>query len=67
MIGKTEEFSYPAAQAELEEILKKVENPQTGIDEMEALVTRAGALIEASREYLRSAEARMASFDPDKL
>ena len=66
MIGKTDKFNYPAAQAELEEILKKVEDQETGIDEIEALVKRAGELIGASREYLRSTEARLAELDPDK-
>lgn len=66
MIDKTDKFNYQAAQAELEVILKKVESPETGIDEIEALVKRAGELIDASREYLRSTEARLASLDPDK-
>lgn len=66
MIDKTDKFNYQAAQVELEEILKKVEDQETGIDEIEALVKRAGELIDASREYLRSTEARLASLDPDK-
>ena len=66
MIDKTEKFDYQAAQAELEEIFKKVEDQETGIDEIEALVKRAGELIGASREYLRSTEARLAELDPDK-
>lgn len=66
MIDKTDKFNYPAAQAELEEILKKVEDQETGIDEIETLVKRAGELIGASREYLRSTEARLADLDHDK-
>ena len=66
MIDKTDKFNYPAAQAELEEILKKVEDQETGIDEIETLVKRASELIGASREYLRSTEARLAELDPDK-
>ena len=62
MIDATK-FDYAAAQAELEEILKAVENPETAIDDIDAKVKRADDLIKACREYLRSAEDRVAAID----
>ena len=56
-------FDYAAAQAELEEILKAVENPETAIDDIDAKVKRADELIKACREYLRSAEDRVSAID----
>ena len=62
MIDATK-FDYAAAQAELEEILKAVENLETPIGDIDAKVKRADELIKACREYLRSAEDRVSAID----
>ena len=49
-----EKFDYTEAMAELEEIARKVEDPNTGIDGIGALVNRSRELIEQCRKYLRT-------------
>ena len=49
-----EKFDYTDAMAELEEIARKVEDPNTGIDGIGALVNRSRELIEQCRNYLRT-------------
>jgi exonuclease VII small subunit len=48
-------FDYKKAIEELEAIAAKVENPQTGIGEIDACMKRSAELIEACRAYLRGA------------
>ena len=62
MIDATK-FDYAAAQAELEAILKAVENPATALDDIDAKVKRADELIKACREYLRTAEDRLSAIE----
>ena len=62
-MDKERRFDYAAAQAELEEILNAVENPETAIDDIDAKVKRADELIKACREYLRGAEERLSAID----
>ena len=49
-----ERFDYTAAMAELEEIARKVEDPQTSLDDIGALVARSKELVAACRAYLRA-------------
>lgn len=49
-----EKYDYTEAMAELEEIARKVEDPNTGIDGIGALVNRSRELIEQCRNYLRT-------------
>lgn len=49
-----EKFDYSKAVAELEQIAAKVEDPQTSLDDIGALVKRSKELIGKCREYLRS-------------
>ena len=49
-----EKFDYAKAIAELEEIAAKVENPETRLDDIDALVARSKALLEQCRKYLRT-------------
>jgi exodeoxyribonuclease VII small subunit len=49
-----EKFDYGKAVAELDDIAKKVEDPQTSLDDIGALVKRSKELIEQCRGYLRS-------------
>lgn len=47
-------FDYSKAVAELDEIVNKVEDPNTSLDDIGNLVKRSKELIAACREYLRS-------------
>ena len=68
-VGKEEnmnqKFDYAKAIAELEEIAKKVENPETRLDDIDALVNRSKELLKGCREYLRSVKDRIDSLDRD--
>ena len=48
-----EKFDYAKAVATLEEILAKVEDPATGIDDIDKYVRQAEELTARCREYLR--------------
>lgn len=48
--------SYKEAQAELEEIVNKLESESTDIDDLTALAKRATELLKYCREKLRSTE-----------
>lgn len=48
-----EEFDYAKAVEELEAIVAKVEDPATGIGDIDKCIKRSRELIEASRAYLR--------------
>lgn len=50
-----EDFDYGKAVGELEAIAKKVEDPQTGIDDIDIYIRRSAELIDRCRKYLRSA------------
>lgn len=52
----SEKFSYEKAKAELETILEKLEQGETGIDELSKLVKRASELIRLCREKLRKTD-----------
>lgn len=52
-----EPFDYTAAMAELEEIARKVEDPQTSLDDIGPLVARSKELVAACRTYLRTVRA----------
>lgn len=49
-----EKFDYTKAVAELDGIAAKIEDPQTSLDDIGALVSRSKVLIKQCREYLRS-------------
>ena len=49
-----EPFNYNEAVAELEKIATRVEDPATGLDEIERLVRQSDELIGRCREYLRT-------------
>ena len=48
-----EKFDYGKAVAALEEIAAKVEDPSTGIDDIDRYVKQTGELVALCREYLR--------------
>lgn len=49
-----EKFDYKEALAELEDIAAKVEDPSTGLDDIDRYIRHSGELIEKCREYLRT-------------
>ena len=49
-----EKFDYTKAMAELEGIAAKVEDPDTSLDDIGALIGRSKTLIGQCRDYLRS-------------
>jgi len=57
------EFDYDKAIANLEEIALKVEDPTTGLDEIDALLKSSSELIAECRKYLRTARETVESFD----
>lgn len=54
-----EQFDYTKAVEELEAIAAKVEDPQTGIDDIDKYIKRSQELIEACRAYLRGAREKV--------
>jgi len=49
-----EKFDYGKALETLEEILKKVEDPATGVDDIDKYVSMTEQITSRCREYLRS-------------
>lgn len=49
-----EKFNYNETVAELEKIAARVEDPATGLDEIERLIRQSDELIGRCREYLRT-------------
>ena len=58
-------FDYAKAIAELEEIAAKVENPETKLDDIDALVGRSKELLKQCREYLRIVKEKIDSLDKE--
>jgi len=59
----SEKFDYAKAIAELEEIAAKVENPETRLDDIDALVGRSRELLDRCRSYLRGVKEKIDSLD----
>lgn len=58
-----EHFDYAKAVSRLEEIAKKVEDPQTGLDEMDKYLAESEELITKCREYLRTAREKLSNIE----
>jgi exonuclease VII small subunit len=54
-----EKFEYAKAIEELEAMASKVEDPQTGIDDIDRYMKRSQELMEACRAYLRGAREKL--------
>ena len=54
-MSNTEQFDYKKAMEELEAIAAKVEDPQTGIEDIDKYIKRSQELIAQCRDYLRGA------------
>lgn len=63
MMLMEKDFDYGKAVAELEELVKKVEDPETKLDDMDALVKRSRILAESCREYLRTVRENIDSIE----
>lgn len=61
----TNKFDYAKAIEELDEIAAKVENPETKLDDIDALVVRSKELLKQCRDYLRSVKDKIDSIDKD--
>ena len=61
----TAKFDYAKAIAELEEVAAKVENPETKLDDIDALVGRSKELLKQCREYLRTVKDKIDSLDKE--
>lgn len=61
LMSMDEMFDYAGAVAELERIAAKVEDPATGIDDIELYIRRSDELIKACRSYLRGTRGRLES------
>ena len=60
-----EKFDYAKAIEELEAIAAKVENPETKLDDIDALVGRSKELLKQCREYLRTVKEKIDSLDKE--
>ena len=58
-----QKFEYTKAVEELEAIAAKVENPETGIDDIDKYMKRSQELIAACRDYLRGAREKLDSLE----
>lgn len=54
-----EKFDYTKAMAELEQIAARVEDPSTGLGEIDKYIKRSEELIKACRAYLREARGKL--------
>ena len=54
-----QEFDYTKAIEELDAIAAKVEDPQTGIEDIDKYIKRSEQLISACRAYLRGAREKL--------
>ena len=60
-----EKFDYAKAIAELDEIAAKVENPETKLDDIDALVGRSKELLKQCKDYLRTVKEKIDSLDKE--
>ena len=56
-----QKFDYSKAIEELEAIAAKVEDPKTGIDDIDKYIKRSEELISACRDYLRGVREKVES------
>lgn len=59
------QFDYAAAVAELEQIALKVENPETRLDDIDALVSRSKELLKGCREYLKGVKDKIDALEKE--
>lgn len=54
-----EEFDYAKAIEALEKIAEKVEDPSTGLDDIDRYIRESAELVGKCREYLRTARGKL--------
>lgn len=59
-------FNYAEAVMELERLAEKVEDPSTGIDDIDAYIKRSDELVGSCRAYLRGMRERVDSIDREE-
>lgn len=65
--SKKQPIQFEQATARLEEIVDKLDNPETGLEEMISLVEEGLALISSGKELLHKAELRIRALEnPDR-
>lgn len=64
---ENKEFDYEKAMAELEQIAQKVEDPDTGLGDIDKYVRRSKALIAACRDYLRGVKVKVDALTEDDV
>lgn len=62
-MAKKDKFDYAKAMEELEKTAALVEDPATGIDDIDKHIKRAKELVEGCRGYLRTAREKADKFD----
>ena len=60
-----DKFDYAKALSELEAIAAKVENPETKLDDIDALVGRSNQLMKECRAYLRTVKEKIDALDKE--
>ena len=60
-----EKFDYEKALSELEAIAAKLENPETKLDDIDALVSRSNRLLKECRAYLRTVKDKIDALDKE--
>ena len=56
-------FDYTQALSELERLAARVEDPATGLDDIDSAIRRSDELIGKCREYLRTAREQIKQLD----
>lgn len=56
-------FDYKEAVARLEKIAEKVEDPSTGIDDIDKYVKESNEIIASCRAYLRTVREKLSELD----
>jgi len=54
-----DKFNYAQAIAELEKIAAKVEDPATGLEDIDKYIARSEQLLKACRDYLRGTKEKL--------
>ena len=60
-----EKFDYAKALSELEAIAARVEDPETKLDDIDALVTRSNRLLKDCRAHLRTVKEKIEKLDEE--
>lgn len=61
-----QDFDYQEALQKLDALLKKVEDPSTGLGEIDRYISESDALIKDCRKYLRSVREKLENHGDEK-